>query len=478
MAFIFSKPRGRIATRMAAGQIEVRRSLCEFRKFAKTSNGYWLAWNPADPACVAVLPPDHPQDQPCHFIESWEDNPTIESMIEYVESGNFEVDPPRVLNLFITDASCAGRSTATGQPCDKTPYRCRECGNVGCAHLKKGQCSKQAFVGAKCLRCGTVGRIAEIRDGYPDPDKDLKAFYRQLLDGRQNQFELRFAVRHNELYGQIWIDGVRSGRAFSVNYRALFDSLCKEDEYFIFTCSCGMPYCEAMDSGLDVHFNGKEIIWEMHDPISCRTKVGGQEMKNWIVSGREYRFDRQQMVDQINEALAKARRKCKAHDYDLSQSSSEMALDVALAQVAGEPFDAKKQFHPQTKPADSLEVRIEKLPQEEDLDTFYRKLLGDCRTHIAKHGTPGGGVSLLDELEALNRAANQWAAKNGYPEVERYPQYARAREIGQEYFALGGFARMQQVCHDLQTRMAKTPRAAQDIVLVTYGWSGIGGWAA
>ncbi|MFZ4538410.1 hypothetical protein [Propionivibrio sp.] len=85
-------------------------------------------------------------------------------------------------------------------------------------------------------------------------------------------------------------------------------------------------------------------------------------------------------------------------------------------------------------------------------------------------------ISLLDELFELNKLANKWAARHGYPAVEDYPQYARTREIGLEYFKTGGLAGMQAACHALQSRLAERPRAKQDIQLVTYGWANIGGW--
>lgn len=458
MAFIFTTHRGRIAKRMAASDREISRELA-FAKFAKTSNGYWLAWNPDNPARVAVLPPDHPKSEPCRVIDSWEDDPSIDSAIEYVESGNFEADPPGELNLFIDEVLCSGKRTDTGGVCHRTAFYCKACGKEGCVHIKKDQCSKQCFSGITCVRCGVAGQIGELRDGRTDPEKDLNAFYRQLLDGRQNQFELRFITRKQELFPQIWLDGVRFGKEFTVDFCALFNSLYHEGEYFVLTCSCGEPDCASIDSGVVVRFEGDEIIWSTHEPISSRRRVGGREMMNWNASKREYHFDRKTMVDHINHVLDRLRRRCQKHSYDLFHPFTELSLDVMLAQVAGQPFDHSKRFS-----------QIVDLPSG----------IEDQHVEITKQDMqePDVITLLFDELESLNRAANKWAARHGYPLVEDYPQYARTRQIGQAFFELGGLAGMQEACHALQERMAKTPRAKQDIQLVVYGWSGIGSWAA
>ena len=99
MAFIYSNTRPRITDRMAAGDKELRRWFA-FAIFAKTTNGYWVAWRKDEPDRMAVLPPDHPAGEACRWLESESDTP-IKEGIEYVESGQFEKDGPMVLNLFI-----------------------------------------------------------------------------------------------------------------------------------------------------------------------------------------------------------------------------------------------------------------------------------------------------------------------------------------------------------------------------------------
>jgi len=100
MAFIFKDWRPRIAMRMAKGDKELMRWLNK-ATFAKTSNGYWLAWHQGDNVDrVALLPPEHPEGEECKWLESW-GNSTIETFIDYVESGEYEEEKNMVLNLQI-----------------------------------------------------------------------------------------------------------------------------------------------------------------------------------------------------------------------------------------------------------------------------------------------------------------------------------------------------------------------------------------
>jgi hypothetical protein len=106
MAMIFKGYRPRIARRMMAAapedeNIDLNRWLGK-AIFAKTSNGYWLAWHDDEQLdLVLVLPPEDNQDKKCYWIESWDKNDTIETAIEYIESGRFAEDGAAVLNLFI-----------------------------------------------------------------------------------------------------------------------------------------------------------------------------------------------------------------------------------------------------------------------------------------------------------------------------------------------------------------------------------------
>lgn len=83
-------------------------------------------------------------------------------------------------------------------------------------------------------------------------------------------------------------------------------------------------------------------------------------------------------------------------------------------------------------------------------------------------------LSMLDELAALCRKGLAWAKKHGYPGVEDYPQYPRAREIGEMLNALGGLKAMQQAVHHVYAHV-NSPDGGQ-AALLEYGWSGIGNW--
>lgn len=102
MAFIFKDSRPNIGWKMAAGDKELSKWLYN-ATYAKTANGYWIAWRKDIPDQAVILSPNHPKDQPAPMLDDWDDNPSLEGWIEYVESGEFEREPPEVLNLFIED---------------------------------------------------------------------------------------------------------------------------------------------------------------------------------------------------------------------------------------------------------------------------------------------------------------------------------------------------------------------------------------
>ena len=81
---------------------------------------------------------------------------------------------------------------------------------------------------------------------------------------------------------------------------------------------------------------------------------------------------------------------------------------------------------------------------------------------------------LYAELVELCRKGLAWAQKNDYPEVEEYPQYSRAREIGELLSKHYGFPAMQGAVHLVYQEV--TSEDGGQAALLEYGWSGIGGW--
>lgn len=98
MAFIFKDWRPNISRRMNPSR--TMQKWFTVAHYAKTSNGYWVAWHD-DLEKIALLPPDHPENEECRWLESWDSNDTIESFFEYVESGDCEKSDGMVLNIFI-----------------------------------------------------------------------------------------------------------------------------------------------------------------------------------------------------------------------------------------------------------------------------------------------------------------------------------------------------------------------------------------
>lgn len=107
MSMIFKYYRPRIAGMMlAATPDDKRKDLQKWlyvATFGKSSNGYWLAWHDDEQNTVLVLPPKDSPDKECHWAESWDNNDTIETAFNYIESGKYAEDEPMVLNLFIED---------------------------------------------------------------------------------------------------------------------------------------------------------------------------------------------------------------------------------------------------------------------------------------------------------------------------------------------------------------------------------------
>jgi hypothetical protein len=107
MAFIFKGWRPNIARRMACSGDDKLKRWLGVARFAKTSNGYWLAWHEGDDVDrIEFLTPDHPEGKECQWLDSFDKNDTIETAINYIESGEFEEDDKNypdgfVFNLFI-----------------------------------------------------------------------------------------------------------------------------------------------------------------------------------------------------------------------------------------------------------------------------------------------------------------------------------------------------------------------------------------
>lgn len=83
---------------------------------------------------------------------------------------------------------------------------------------------------------------------------------------------------------------------------------------------------------------------------------------------------------------------------------------------------------------------------------------------------------LYGELVTLCKAGLMWAKKHGYPEVEDYPQYQRAREIGELLHRHAGLPAMQKAVHIVYEQVESEDGG--QAALLEYGWSGIGNWQA
>lgn len=66
--------------------------------------------------------------------------------------------------------------TKSGHSCKNPVFRCKECGNYGCAQEVTSKCSKQGFKNDKCLQCGTLGsRMPVMEKEYDKVISEWKA---------------------------------------------------------------------------------------------------------------------------------------------------------------------------------------------------------------------------------------------------------------------------------------------------------------
>jgi hypothetical protein len=83
----------------------------------------------------------------------------------------------------------------------------------------------------------------------------------------------------------------------------------------------------------------------------------------------------------------------------------------------------------------------------------------------------------ITELTDLVIAANIWGEENNYPIIDEYPQYLRARTIGEEVVRWGGRMKvMQTIYKSVRKRLDQKGLNQCDLALLVFGWSGISGW--
>jgi hypothetical protein len=93
MATFYRTHRPLIAERMA--RTDDDRQWLASAQFAKTSNGYWLAWRADDPMRSALFDPRQPAAKPCVWLTALDGInaiDTLEKLVLYVEAGRYETD--------------------------------------------------------------------------------------------------------------------------------------------------------------------------------------------------------------------------------------------------------------------------------------------------------------------------------------------------------------------------------------------------
>lgn len=146
--------------------------------------------------------------------------------------------------------------------------------------------------------------------------------------GTVNTFELVFDIHVEKLDGKIRaisksikIDGIKINSKISLSLRELINSLYLEGNYYIFTCSCGIPGCAEIAEGIKVTFEKDMIHWKVYDPISTS---GYESYDAWKAAAKNihYIFNRKDMINNISNALDSIKNK--------SHNSAEFIFNLDL----------------------------------------------------------------------------------------------------------------------------------------------------
>lgn len=102
---------------------------------------------------------------------------------------------------------------------------------------------------------------------------------------------------------KIMIDNIEYS-SWGYSFTSLFDSISKDGEYYIFTCSCGTPGCAGIFNGVIVIHEENHIIWKVPDPISIDTDDENYNEDD-EVKYKTYTFDKNQYAGSIISAIEK-----------------------------------------------------------------------------------------------------------------------------------------------------------------------------
>jgi hypothetical protein len=83
--------------------------------------------------------------------------------------------------------------------------------------------------------------------------------------------------------------------------------------------------------------------------------------------------------------------------------------------------------------------------------------------------------SLISELIRLHEEAHAWGNINGLPIPEKYPQFNRIREIGNNLYEINGLMQMEAAAQALEIQSMRYGGTGFNI-LVGNAWRGIGEW--
>jgi hypothetical protein len=105
----------------------------------------------------------------------------------------------------------------------------------------------------------------------------------------------------------IVVDETLLNDKYCVNYGALIGSVRGNGEYFILTCTCGIPECAGIYKGVEVKFINNFVEWHFIDPYPLRDKT-------FVFDGNSYvkaiRFGFEDVRNILKNALLKGKKFC------------------------------------------------------------------------------------------------------------------------------------------------------------------------
>jgi hypothetical protein len=106
---------------------------------------------------------------------------------------------------------------------------------------------------------------------------------------------------------------ILSGAALPVDILELVASAIRPGNYFIWTCTCGLPECSGIHKGIKVHYSDTTVKWTNNDAVPNNVN--------------DHEFDKAQYVAAINTLWSDYVAYCKAYKYPKEEPAISWAVN-------------------------------------------------------------------------------------------------------------------------------------------------------